>query len=121
MPRLTHPGSRARNAEQWQRLVRLYRDSSLSQRAFCAEQGLALSTFTRWCRRLGHLPDSDVGADPVLEPVGGGFVAVRVAPTARAPAAHRSTALSVVLPGGARIENITATDVAVVAALVSAL
>lgn len=41
-----------RSAAQWQELVKQQAIRGSSQAAFCAEQGLALSTFQYWKRRL---------------------------------------------------------------------
>lgn len=41
-----------RGRDQWQRLMAAFEASELTQRAFCAEQGLAYSTFCYWRRRL---------------------------------------------------------------------
>ena len=41
-----------RSAAQWQALLEAYERSGLSQRTFCQQQGLALSSFVRWRRQL---------------------------------------------------------------------
>ena len=41
-----------RGRDEWQRLMAAYEASDLAQRAFCAEQGVAYSTFCYWRRRL---------------------------------------------------------------------
>lgn len=47
------PGpSTRRSHDEWRRLMAAYEASDLTQRAFCAEQGLAYSTFCYWRRRL---------------------------------------------------------------------
>lgn len=40
--------------QYWQGQIQAQRTSGLTQAAFCAREGLAYSTFTRWKRRLGH-------------------------------------------------------------------
>ena len=41
-----------RSAEQWQEILQRFEHSSQTQPAFCAAEGLALSTFTLWRRSL---------------------------------------------------------------------
>ena len=64
-----------RSAEQWREIQQRFEHSGQTQAAFCAAEGLALSTFTLWRRKLGSsrevitnndaamfvaLPDSDI-------------------------------------------------------------
>ena len=64
-----------RSAEQWQEILQRFEHCSQTQAAFCAGEGLALSTFTLWRRKLDRsrnmitnndaamfvaLPDSDI-------------------------------------------------------------
>jgi len=44
--------SMRRGHHEWQQLMVAYEASDLTQRAFCAEQGVAYSTFCYWRRRL---------------------------------------------------------------------
>jgi len=44
--------STRRGHDEWRRLMAAYKASDLTQRTFCAEQGLAYSTFCYWRRRL---------------------------------------------------------------------
>lgn len=44
--------SSRRSASQWHAIVSAFNDSGLSQKAFCQREGLALSTFQYWKRRL---------------------------------------------------------------------
>jgi transposase-like protein len=44
--------STRRSPEDWAQLMAAYEASDLAQRAFCAEQGVAYSTFCYWRRRL---------------------------------------------------------------------
>ncbi len=41
-----------RNAEQWQAIMEAFADSGLTQEAFCAQESLAMSTFSKWRRQL---------------------------------------------------------------------
>ena len=41
-----------RSAEQWQEILQRFEHSGQTQAAFCAAEGLALSTFTLWRRKL---------------------------------------------------------------------
>ena len=52
-----------RSREQWQQLIAEQQRSGLSQKAFCAERGLVLSTFTNWKRRLGETTSSNRSAE----------------------------------------------------------
>lgn len=49
-----HPAVRRvrRQAAQWRALINAYSSSGLSAQAFCRKQGLALSSFKRWHKRL---------------------------------------------------------------------
>ena len=64
-----------RSAEQWREIQQRFEHSGQTQAAFCAGEGLALSTFTLWRRKLDSsrevitnndaamfvaLPDSDI-------------------------------------------------------------
>lgn len=43
----------AHNATEWQQIMDDYRHSSLNQKAFCEQKGLAMSTFSKWRKQLG--------------------------------------------------------------------
>lgn len=49
-----------RSADDWRSILDQQRGSGLSQAAFCAREGIALSTFARWKQRLNGeaAPDS---------------------------------------------------------------
>ena len=51
MPNLTRT-HRRRSLEEWQSLIEQQHESKLSQRDFCRQRGLALSSFRNWKRRL---------------------------------------------------------------------
>ncbi len=56
-----------RSQAEWQRILERFEASGLTQAAFCREQGLSLSTFGYWKRRLGEQrrpsePDASTGA-----------------------------------------------------------
>ena len=48
---ITHAPAR-RSANEWRALMRAYSRSGKTRKQFCAQHGLALSTFEWWCRRL---------------------------------------------------------------------
>lgn len=43
----------ARTASQWQSIMDEFAISGLTQTAFCQQQGLAMSTFSKWRKQLG--------------------------------------------------------------------
>ena len=47
---------RRRTANEWQQLVSQFERSGQSRRAFCSSQGLSLSTFDLWRRKLRGTP-----------------------------------------------------------------
>ena len=47
----TGQGSLAAKGEYWEQLVAEWRNSGHTQKSFCIEQGLVLSTFRWWCSR----------------------------------------------------------------------
>jgi hypothetical protein len=65
-----------RTALQWERLITRQAEGTLSQRAFCAEQGLSYGSFCHWKRRLRD--ECAGGGEP------GGFVELPVAASQRA-------------------------------------
>ena len=76
----------------WRRMLRQWRRSGLSVRAFCAQQGLSEPSFYAWRRTLA---DRDPPA-PAFVPV-----TLLPEPTARlTPDAAASTGLELLLPGG---------------------
>ena len=109
----TPRGTRAAVRQRWLELVADYEHSGLTQRAFCEQHRLAVSTFTRWCRR--------VACERAERPPA--FVAVTLTEETGAPSAtHLSpTPLRVTLPGGVIVEGLTADNVSVVTALAHAL
>jgi hypothetical protein len=77
MSATTH-ASKRRDREEWQHLITQQQSSQFSQKAYCREHGLGLSTFQYWKRKLrtAGLPVSQ--ADTWLElpsPVDGSLVA----------------------------------------------
>ncbi len=52
-----------RSAEQWREILQRFEHSGQTQPAFCAAEGLALSTFSLWRRKLnssrGMIPNND--------------------------------------------------------------
>ena len=70
-----------RSAEQWREIQQRFEHSGQTQAAFCSAEGLALSTFTLWRRKLGSsrnmitnndaamfvaLPDSNIPVSTTL-------------------------------------------------------
>jgi putative transposase len=59
-----------RSAAQWRALVAAFEQSSLSRRAFCARQGVSVSTFDWWRKRLniesGGLPVACADSDALF-------------------------------------------------------
>ena len=53
-----------RSRAEWQRLLERFAVSGLTQAAFCAREGIGLSTFGRWRDRLrkASVPECDDGA-----------------------------------------------------------
>ena len=39
--------------QQWQQIMTNYSRSGLSQKVFCKQEGLAMSTFSKWRKQLG--------------------------------------------------------------------
>lgn len=56
-----------RSRDEWKRLMAAYEASDLTQRAFCAEQGLAYSTFCYWRRRLRQEESTDREGPTLVE------------------------------------------------------
>ena len=48
----TSNGKVRRSEAEWSKIISTYRKSGLSQVAFCEQQGIAKSSFSKWCRRL---------------------------------------------------------------------
>jgi hypothetical protein len=99
-------GSEELEAKQayWDKRIAQWRDSGLSQRVFCETQGLALSTFQWWRKRLGERR----GAQPSFLPI---------ALTAAAPGAAAAVVL-VELKSGTRVRLEGEAALRAVAALV---
>ncbi|WP_295389465.1 hypothetical protein [uncultured Thiodictyon sp.] len=84
-----------RSTAQWRALVGAYEASGLSARAFCAQRGVAQSTFYHWCRRLRE--------DAVPAP-GAHLVPVRVLEERPALVTGGASGIAVVAGGGVRVE-----------------
>ena len=67
MAQARRPGSEELEAKQayWDKRIGQWRDSGLSQRVYCETQGLALSTFQWWRKRLA----AGRGAQPSFLPI----------------------------------------------------
>ena len=57
--------NKRRSKHEWQRLIEEQMASGLTQKAFCAQAGIAVATFGYWKRKL-----RDEGAPRPDEPVG---------------------------------------------------
>lgn len=63
----------------WDRRIAQWRDSGLSQRVFCESQGLALSTFQWWRKRLAESPSAQPRFLPIeLKPAAAATAAAMV-------------------------------------------
>ena len=54
------------SAYQWQQIMDHYHRSGLNQKTFCQQEGLAMSTFSKWRKQLGLVntrPAVDTDAD----------------------------------------------------------
>jgi len=49
---LTRPGRIRRSIVEWRKLCARFEQSGQTMEQFCAQQGLALSTFSRWRQKL---------------------------------------------------------------------
>jgi hypothetical protein len=58
----SHPAVR-RSREQWQRLIDEQQKSDLTQREFCQQNDLAVSSFCNWKRRLSKTEASHQSAE----------------------------------------------------------
>ena len=77
-------------------LPQAWRESGLSQRAFCAREGVSLATFSYWrSKELRRAADSAAAATPT-------FTEVVVEPRAGTPNASAG-AIEIVYPDGTRV------------------
>ena len=84
-------GHPRRSADQWRAIIQRYESSDLSQREFCSQEGLTLTSFTRWLRRFrsdNHQP---------------GFVELQSEPPLPAAESHADWTVVIDLPGGGRL------------------
>ena len=100
-----------RGAAEWRRWLVRYECSSLSQQAFCARHGLALSTLTYWRRRERNRVSGQSAS----------FVEVPRPIVAAVPSAMAEAGVLIELPGGVRLEVSQATDPKWLAALLREL
>ncbi|MCF1456847.1 MAG: hypothetical protein LPH21_04550 [Shewanella sp.] len=52
-----------RSKAQWQSLLNDYQQSTMTQQAFCAQRGIAVSSFSKWQNRLSTQPDQPLFVD----------------------------------------------------------
>ncbi|WP_411913464.1 IS66 family insertion sequence element accessory protein TnpA [Wenzhouxiangella sp. AB-CW3] len=57
-----------RSADQWRSLISKQADSGLTQSVFCRREGLSLSTFCNWKRKLSSESDSRAEESAESEP-----------------------------------------------------
>ena len=74
-----------RGEKQWAEIFGQFESSELGSREFCRREGLALSSFQRWRRRLGSTSSNDF---------------VELVPAAHPSTASSSWSLDVALPNG---------------------
>lgn len=89
-----------RGAAEWRRWLVRYERSGLSQKAFCARHGLALSTLTYWRRREKARVTEHSAS----------FVEVQQATGSAVSRPTIDTVVLIELPGGVRLELSQATD-----------
>ena len=56
-----------RNRADWEQLMEQYEASSLKQRTFCEQHGLAYSTFCYWRKRLHQLAPIENHSEHLIE------------------------------------------------------
>jgi hypothetical protein len=49
-----------RSAQEWRALVRAWKESGKTKRAWCDENGLSLESLRRWMKRFRNQPDSEM-------------------------------------------------------------
>jgi transposase-like protein len=103
-----------RTPEQWAELMRDFKLSGQSQRAFCAERGIGQSTLRYWRRRL----EQRSGEAPVAVPQGPRLVPLELLEE-HAPLTADSGVR--ILTGGVRIEVTRHFDAGVLRGVVAAL
>jgi transposase-like protein len=104
-------GQRRHSAQEWAHWLRLFTQSGQKTREFCREQGLALSTFSYWRRRL-----REAAARPKAA---GSLVEVRVGE--RCQVAAVEAALRITVSVGVCMEVREGTDAMWLAAVIGAL
>jgi len=85
---------------QWQRHVEAWRESGLSQAAYCHQQGLKRKTFSVWTRRVEG--DVSLNKDAPLE-----LISVQLKPPS-APVASTPASVMLRLANGVQLELSTA-------------
>src|SRR4051812_12372987 len=88
---LPEPPRRGRGRAAWAERLARFAQSGLSPTQFCAQEGLTLPSFYAWRRRLAADPQGPATAVTDADP-GPRLLPVRLPPT---------TAVELVLPGGA--------------------
>ena len=100
-----------RGATEWRRWLARYERSGLSQKAFCARHGLALSTLTYWRRRERNRAAEQSAS----------FVEVPQSAVSAVPSSMALAGILIELPSGVRFELSRATDAKWLAALLREL
>lgn len=93
-------GTREGKAAAWRRRMAQWQSSGMSQSGYCRRQGLALSTFQYWRKRVGEAAGRDGAAGN-----GSAFIPVDVKESSAlvAPLPFDLWACEVVAPGGVRV------------------
>ena len=64
---MSEAASKRRSRVDWEALMARYEISDLTQREFCAQQGLAYSSFCYWRKRLRTLEAVEESEPPLIE------------------------------------------------------
>jgi len=95
------------SSEYWRKHYELWRQSSLTQRAYCDEQGLSFALFRQWRTRLsesGKITLCRPGTRrPDFKPVATNKVAKLPLPTTPSKPTKPHTEITLSLPGGVHL------------------
>lgn len=86
------PSRSSEKADFWRMVLDEHRKSSMTIKAFCAQQGVSEQSFYTWRRKL-HRKDDSSSHEPT------GLVPVTIVDQQR-PAVHQSRPVQIVTPGG---------------------
>lgn len=91
------PASQSKSSH-WQSIIRQQADSGLTQKAFCHQQGIQLSTFAYWKHRLKSKALSEAHAELAENQEPSPWIEVPNELTS--PASHAAWQMELELPGG---------------------